>query len=122
MPVRVRRFRSGVCVVQGRERTDEKTVRGILEWLEGLRVAGSPAEAEPGVLQGVKDGGVSWDWATFGCGVTALEAAERFDWSVGVAAEELEMAEERGAVCREVSSEGVRFWVNHFVGGGGSGG
>ena len=31
------------------------------------------------------------------------------------AAEELEMAEEKGVVCREESVEGLRFWENWLV-------
>lgn len=104
LPVRLRKFKSGLTVVQGRDRTDDKTVKALLDWLEQLRQI--PPEEEDKV---------AWEWGTWGCGVSALEAAERFGWSVGVAAEELEMAEERGALCREMSAEGVKFWVNHLV-------
>ncbi|KAG7153044.1 hypothetical protein HYQ46_000302 [Verticillium longisporum] len=48
----------------------------------------------------------------FGRGVTARDAAERFGWSIGVAEEELEMAEERGVLCREEGIEGLKFWEN----------
>jgi len=88
LPVRVRRFRSGLLVVQEARSSDAETVRRIMEWVAG-----------PG----------------WGRGVTAAQAAERFGWSIGVAAEELEMAEERGALCREVGVEGVRFWKNWFA-------
>lgn len=90
LPVRLRKFRSGLLVVQEARSTDAETIRRILEWMGG-------------------DGGGRW-----GRGVTASEAAERFGWSVGVASEELEMAEEKGALCREVGIEGVRFWRNLF--------
>jgi len=88
LPVRVRRFRSGLLVVQEARSSDTETVRRIMEWVAG-----------PG----------------WGRAVTAAQAAERFGWSIGVAAEELEMAEERGALCREVGVEGVRFWKNWFA-------
>lgn len=88
LPVRVRVFRSGLAVVQDVGRRDEETVRKLLEWVGEGR---------------------------WGRGVTAGEAAGRFGWSLGVASEELEMAEERGALCREVGIEGVRFWRNWFV-------
>lgn len=104
LPVRLRKFKSGLMVVQGKDRTDEKTIKALLDWLQQLREIPPENEEE-----------IGWDWSMFGCGVTALEAAERFGWSVGVATEELEMAEEGGALCREVSAEGVRFWVNHFT-------
>lgn len=58
---------------------------------------------------------VNWDWRTLGRGVTAQETAERFGWSVGIAGEELDMAEEKGAVCREQGVDGVRFWENWFM-------
>ena len=51
----------------------------------------------------------------WGRGVTAQETAERFGWSVGVAAEELEVAEERGALCRDSGLEGARFWENWLI-------
>lgn len=91
LPVRTRTFKSGLVVVQDVGRRDEETVRKIVEWIAA-------------------DGGGGW-----GRGVTAGEAAERFGWSLGVASEELEMAEERGALCREVGIEGVRYWRNWFV-------
>ncbi|KAI9649585.1 Vacuolar protein-sorting-associated protein 36 [Ciborinia camelliae] len=99
LPVRLRQFRSGVLVVQGSDRTDEKTIKTLLAWLRDLHVF--PPEKE-----------VPWDWQEFGQGVTSQDAAERFGWSIGVAEEELEMAEERGALCREESIEGVKFWEN----------
>ncbi|RGP76252.1 hypothetical protein FSPOR_241 [Fusarium sporotrichioides] len=101
LPVRLRTFRSGVMVVQSRERTDGTTVRAILSWLKDLH------EFPP-------DRDVSWDWQEFGRGVTAQEAAERFGWSLGVAEEELLMAEERGELCREEGLEGLKFWVNYI--------
>ena len=53
-----------------------------------------------------------WDWEMFGRGVTAQEAAQHYGWSMGVATEELAMAEEKGAVCREDGVEGTRYWEN----------
>ena len=104
LPVRLRRFKSGVCVVQERGRTEERTIAALTGWLAQLREDGIPhGEA------------TSWDWNRWGSGVTAQECAERFGWSVGVAVEELEMAEEKGALCRESCLEGVRFWENWFV-------
>ena len=101
LPVRLRDFRSGVMVVQSRERTDQTTIKALLAWLQDLHEF--PPEKE-----------VSWDWRQFGRGVTAQETAERFNWSLGVAEEELLMAEEHGAVCREEGLEGLKFWVNYI--------
>jgi ESCRT-II complex subunit VPS36 len=84
LPVRLRRFKSGLLAVQGRDRTEEKTIASLLTWLKELHY--KPPAVE-----------VSWDWQLFGRGVTAQETAQRFGWSMGVATEELELAEEKGA-------------------------
>ena len=102
LPVRLRTFRSGVMVVQRSDRTDDTTIKALLSWLQDLHEF--PPERE-----------VAWDWREFGRGVTAQEAAERFGWSIGVAEEELLMAEERGAVCREEGLEGLKFWKNYIL-------
>lgn len=99
LPVRLRTFKSGVMVVQGRDRTDETIIKSLLGWLQDLH--SFPPDRE-----------VPWDWQKFGRGVTAQDAAERFGWSIGVAEEELEMAEERGVLCREEDIEGLKFWEN----------
>ncbi|KAK7522495.1 EAP30/Vps36 family-domain-containing protein [Phyllosticta citriasiana] len=102
LPVRLRRFKSGLLVVQGRDRTDEKTVVSLLGWLQELHSI--PPKTE-----------VAWDWYQYGQGVTAQEVAAKFGWSVGVATEELEMAEEKGALCRDQGLDGLRFWENWLV-------
>jgi ESCRT-II complex subunit VPS36 len=101
LPVRLRTFKSGVMVVQSRDRTDETTIRALMSWMQDLHEF--PPEKE-----------VAWDWHEFGMGVTAQDAAERFGWSIGVAEEELEMAEEKGVLCREEGIEGLKFWKNHI--------
>jgi ESCRT-II complex subunit VPS36 len=99
LPIRLRQFKSGVLVVQSSDRTDEKTIKALLSWLSDLHIF--PPDRE-----------LAWDWQLFGRGVTAQDAAERFGWSIGVAEEELEMAEEKGALCREEGIEGLKFWEN----------
>ena len=99
LPVRLREFRNGLLVVQKFDWTDDKTIAQLLAWLQEFRVE-EPKSSVP------------WDWQTFGKGVTAQETAARFGWSVGVATEELEMAEEKGVLCREESIEGLKFWEN----------
>ncbi|KAI1106639.1 Vps36-domain-containing protein, partial [Jackrogersella minutella] len=101
LPVRLRTFKSGVMVVQSRDQTDETTIKALLAWLRDLH------DTPP-------DRDLSWDWQEFGRGVTAQDAAERFGWSIGVAEEELEMAEERGVLCREEGIEGLKFWENYI--------
>jgi ESCRT-II complex subunit VPS36 len=106
LPVRLREFRSGLLVVQRYDWSDDKTIAQLLDWLQTLR------------LQNTLDDGLSdlaWSLRTFGKGVTAAEVAGWFGWSVGVATEELEMAEEKGVLCREEGVEGLRFWENWII-------
>jgi ESCRT-II complex subunit VPS36 len=102
LPVKLRRFRSGLLVVQQRNATDERTVSQIKAWLESLK-------------QFVGEAPEPWDRTIFSIGVNAQQAAAQFGWSLGVASEELEMAEERGALCREESVEGRKFWLNYLL-------
>ncbi len=102
LPVRLRRFKSGLLVVQRREWNDEKIINQLKVWFQEMHIL--PPTQEDAV-----------EWRLFGRGVTAQEAAQRFGWSVGVASEELEMAEERGVLCREDGIEGLKFWENHLL-------
>jgi ESCRT-II complex subunit VPS36 len=101
LPVLLRKFKSGVLVVQASDRTDEKTIRALNNWMRDLQLF-------------PPDKPVPWDWQIFGRGVTAKDAAEHFGWSIGVATEELAMAEEKGALCREESIEGLKYWHNYI--------
>ncbi|KAL4937648.1 hypothetical protein BDV06DRAFT_69762 [Aspergillus oleicola] len=102
LPVRLRRFKSGLLVVQRYDWSDEKTLRQLQDWMADLRQI-PPSEPVP------------WDWRLFGRPVTAQETAQHFGWSVGVAAEELEMAEDKGIFCREEGIEGLKFWTNFIT-------
>ena len=102
LPVRLRQFKNGLLVVQQADRTDDKTIAQLLSWLQEVHYT-------------LPNDDINWDYETFGRGITAQEAAQRFGWSVGVASEELEMAEEKGALCREEGVEGLRFWENWIV-------
>lgn len=111
LPVRLRQFQNGLLVVQQADRTDDKTVAQLLGWLQGLHSTLTPTmEVHP-------EETASWDVERFGKGVTAQDTAHHFGWSVGVAAEELQMAEEKGALCRdEAGPTGiVTYWENWIV-------
>jgi ESCRT-II complex subunit VPS36 len=103
LPVRLREFRNGLLVVQRQDWTDDKTIAQLLAWLQEFHNDSNFRE------------GVAWDQSAFGRGVTAHETASKFGWSVGVATEELEMAEEKGVLCREEGIEGLKFWENFLV-------
>ncbi|CAN6606186.1 vacuolar protein-sorting-associated protein 36 [Trichomonascus vanleenenianus] len=88
LPIRLRRFESGVLVVQEAYRTRQNMVKSILQWIRALE----PWQAE--------------------VGVSAQDASVKFGWSFTVAVEELEMAEKEGALCRDEQISGVRFFEN----------
>ena len=102
LPVRLRRFKSGLLVVQSKDWTDDKTIAIFLSWLQERHEMPPPRE-------------VKWDWRLFGRGITVQEVADRFKWSIAVATEELEMAEDKGFLCRDEGVEGVRYWENFLV-------
>ena len=104
LPVRMRQFKNGVFIVQHANRTDDKTIAQLLTWLESIRLTSQPMDAQ-----------ISIDVATFGACITAQEAAQHFGWSVGVASEELAMAEEHGALCRDHGVEGIKYWENWLI-------
>ena len=114
LPVRLRQFKSGLSVVQQADRTDDKTIAQLLGWLQELHATASSSAS---AAEGPANGSRGWDVEAFGKGVTAQETAQRFGWSVGVASEELEMAEEKGALCRdgEETVGAVTFWENWIV-------
>lgn len=85
LPIRLRKFRSGILVVQDRSRSDASTRRAVLTWLQARTL-----------------------------GASALDAADRFGWSIGVAKEELEMVEEHGDIARDVGVQGLRFYENEI--------
>lgn len=102
LPIKLRRYRSGLLVVQRKDASDEKTIKQLQDWLNSMK------KTQP-------DQPVLWNHESFGFGVTAQQAAAKFGWSLGVASEELEMAEETGALCREEGVEGLKFWLNILI-------
>lgn len=86
LPLKLRKFRSGVLVIQDRSRTDDLTRRAINSWISSRTM-----------------------------GASALDAAEMFGWSIGVATEELDMVEQHGDIVRDVTVESIRFFENRIV-------
>lgn len=83
LPMRIRVFKSGVIVVQDSSKTDEAIARSIVAFVKEQ-----------------KDG------------VFAKDVAHKFGWSVGIATEELELAESNAKVCRDVTAAGIRYFEN----------
>lgn len=91
LPIRLRKYRSGLIVVQEAYRTPQVVIKSILSWLKGLE---------------------SWKAEI---GVSVQDASVKFGWSVTVAGEELGMAEEYGALCRDEQLSGIRYFENKIV-------
>ncbi|ODQ64067.1 Vps36-domain-containing protein, partial [Nadsonia fulvescens var. elongata DSM 6958] len=89
LPVRLKTFKSGVIVIKEAYRTDEVIIRRITEWVNHI----DPLSQH---------------------GVSILDVGEQFGWSVGVAKEELELAELNGKLCRDEVISGIKFFVNKF--------
>ena len=107
LPVRLRKFKKGISVVQRRDWTDEKTMDMLLAWLSELHSEEALNQAQSSQS--------NYDQGYWGRGVSIHETAQHFGWSLGVAGEELEMAEEEGALCREETVEGLTYWENWIV-------
>lgn len=91
LPIRLRKYKSGLIVVQEAYRTRQVEIKSILGWIRGL---------EP------------WKAAV---GISIQDASVKFGWSVTVAVEQLAMAEEDGALCRDDQTSGVRYFDNKII-------
>lgn len=92
LPFRMRKFQSGVIVIQ-EAYYKEDTVKGmVIDYIKQLCTE-----------QGKQ------------VGITPQQVNQHFGWSVMVAQEELENAENSGQLCRDSSMEGTRFYLNFIV-------
>ncbi|KAJ8103008.1 EAP30/Vps36 family-domain-containing protein [Lipomyces tetrasporus] len=90
LPFRMRRFKSGLTVVQEALKNDDITIRTLVDW---IKTAENKQYGEDN-------------------GVTAQDVSQQFGWSVGVCVEELETAQEQGKLCSDAVVEGTRYFVN----------
>eukprot|EP00850_Spirogloea_muscicola_P003348 SM000013S26517 [mRNA] locus=s13:798735:801432:+ [translate_table: standard] len=88
MPLRLRKFDSGVMVIQSKDRTDEEVLARI-----------SDLVSQPAVLE---------------TGINASEAAFALNMAPALAKEELLLAESCGILCRDDGADGLRFYQNFF--------
>ena len=109
LPVRLRKFKNGVSVVQRRDWTDEKTVGMLLAWLADLH----HHHSNNNIVEQFRE--ISEYQTYWGAPISPHSTALHFNWSLGVATEELEMAEQEGALCREETVQGVVYWENWIL-------
>ncbi|XP_058211432.1 vacuolar protein sorting-associated protein 36 isoform X2 [Rhododendron vialii] len=88
VPVMLRKFDSGVMVIQNKSYNDEKVLSGI-----------KSLALKPEALQ---------------TGISASDAAIMLGIAPAMAKEHLLTAESKGLLCRDVSPDGFRFYVNLF--------
>lgn len=87
LPVKMRRYKNGFLVVQEAFRTDDALTKQLVAWIK--TVDGDNTK-----------------------GVSTLGVCSKFKWSVGVAEEELQYAEEIGLLCRDEHVTGLRYFFN----------
>lgn len=104
LPVSLRKFRSGLTVVQEAYKTPDVIIRSMRRWM-------AQRGAEFRKLRGDDNRILPFE----GTGVTAADVSDKFKWSVMIATEELEMAEERGVLCRDEQVSGTVFYENLFL-------
>ncbi|KAG4300582.1 hypothetical protein PCK1_003011 [Pneumocystis canis] len=86
LPIQLKRFQSGLLVLQEKEKNDEKMINQLTVWIK--KVAR---------------------------GVSPFEIAGQFQWSMGIAYEILKIAEQAGFLCRDQCFEGLYFWENRII-------
>lgn len=99
----LRRFASGVLVIQADSHSDEAVGERLVR-----AAAATGEEARPPGAAGAEEGG------RWGQGLVATQVARDLRVSVTLAMEHLRTAEAGGLLCRDESVEGTRFYANPF--------
>jgi ESCRT-II complex subunit VPS36 len=123
LPLRLRRFESGVVVVQSAEHTDAALVRRVRELLDKEEEAATAAAGSDGGEGGSGGAaGAAGAAAAAAAGAPALGpplSASAVGVALGLplalAREALLVAEAAGALCRDDGPEGLRFFRNFFA-------
>lgn len=100
LPITLRKYRSGVLALQLNNQAKEADGLALLNWLEKMQCEQQDANE---------------NWNRISGGVTVVETAEQFGWSLSFALEELESFEEKGVLCRDTNEGEIRFWRNKLL-------
>ncbi|KAG5354520.1 Vacuolar protein sorting-associated protein 36 [Yarrowia sp. B02] len=87
LPVKMRRYKNGFLAVQEKFKTNDALTKQLVQWIQTVDASNTK-------------------------GVSTLGVCSKFKWSVGVAEEELQYAEEKGLLCRDEHVTGLRYFVN----------
>jgi ESCRT-II complex subunit VPS36 len=113
LPLRVRKFPSGVIVVQGSQFSDEQLCRNIEQLLRTKmqqQAASSIAGTDPSTAAAAAAG-----VPQLGPPLSATDVSAALSLPLTLAREALLVAESRGVVCRDDGPEGLRFFRNFFA-------
>jgi ESCRT-II complex subunit VPS36 len=113
LPLRVRKFASGVIVVQGSQFSDEQLCKNIQQLLQTKtqQQQASSSTALSDHLPAAAAAGVP----LLGPPLVATDVSAALSLPLTLAREALLVAESRGVVCRDDGPEGLRFFRNFFA-------
>jgi ESCRT-II complex subunit VPS36 len=122
LPLRVRKFASGVIVVQGSQFSDEQLCRNIEQLLQTKMQQQQQQQQIPGSTALSDHLPASSASAAAAAGVpllgpplVATDVSAALSLPLTLAREALLVAESRGVVCRDDGPEGLRFFRNFFA-------
>lgn len=101
LPITLRTFNSGLQVVQESYRTPDVIIRNLLELIHKKE-----REHSGNIYNGGDDDVLS------SAGISAIHVSNKLKWSVMISTEELELAEQRGVLCRDEQLSGTTFYEN----------
>ncbi len=114
LPIKLKKYSSGVYVIQESYQTDLVIIKNIKIFLKKL--ANQQQEQQ---FNGNGNGdGNSIPFESnveFGSGATALEISNHFKWSIGVTMEELDMGVEMGKLCIDEQLSGTKYYQNFIL-------
>ena len=117
LPLRLRKFPSGVMVVQGAQFSDTQLCSNIEQLLQRKSQAGAAAAAAtatPELHYRPSAGGSSSFVAGLGPALSAADVSAALLLPLTLAKEALLVAEAAGVLCRDDGPEGLRFFRNFF--------
>jgi ESCRT-II complex subunit VPS36 len=109
LPLRLRKFPSGVTVVQGAQFSDKQLCANIEQLLQRKSQAG-PGPGAVSTLSGSSSSFV----VGLGPGLSATDVSAALLLPLTLAKEALLVAEASGVLCRDDGPEGLRFFRNFF--------
>jgi ESCRT-II complex subunit VPS36 len=116
LPLRVRKFPSGVIVVQGSQFSDEQLCRNIEQLLQSkIQQQQQQASSSMAFGDAAATAAAAAGVSLLGPPLSATDVSAALSLPLTLAREALLVAESRGVVCRDDGPEGLRFFRNFFT-------